>query len=269
MSHPRAIPACTPACSSAEMPPSPQLHLSFELDSRGSTILRVKAQQPPWRVVRGFDAPSGEKLAHLHNMSGGILDTDALDWRVDVATGRASTAHFHRRNSRVSQPVAPIAWLPSTRRDRIGRRRRISNTCRTSSSLSQVRDSNRALRIELARGASLIWWDMIAPGRDASGEVFGYESLTSTFEVSADWRAGGGGALEHCAARRAPWIPSRGSGPSAISHPATCARRARARRIGARSNRTCALSRIAAPATMYHGELLRFGRTAWWSAASL
>src|SRR5580658_7687629 len=66
---------------------SSTLHLSFELNAPGATILRVKQQQPPWRVIRGFEAPSGELLAHVHNLSGGILDTDSLNWRIDVAAG--------------------------------------------------------------------------------------------------------------------------------------------------------------------------------------
>src|SRR5580693_3531424 len=60
------------------------LHLDFEADNTGRTILRVQQQQPPWRVVRGFHTPSGETLAHVHNLSGGILDTDCLSWQVDV-----------------------------------------------------------------------------------------------------------------------------------------------------------------------------------------
>ena len=64
-----------------------RLHLSFEAAESGATILRVKQQQPPWRVVRGFRAPSGETLAHVHNLSGGILDSDALDLQIDLCSG--------------------------------------------------------------------------------------------------------------------------------------------------------------------------------------
>src|SRR5579871_468704 len=63
------------------------LHLSFERGGSGETALRVTRQTPPWRVVRGFRTPSGETLAHVHNVSGGILDTDSLACRIDVAAG--------------------------------------------------------------------------------------------------------------------------------------------------------------------------------------
>jgi urease accessory protein len=165
------------------MRPSAQLHLSFELDTRGATILRVRTQQPPWRVVRGFDAPSGEKLAHVHNVSGGVLDTDALEWRADVGPGAqaqlTSTGATRVYRSRSSDLVATqraevtvgeeayFEYLPDQLIPFAGSR------------------FEQSARIDLARGASLIWWDMIAPGRDASGELFGYESLSSTFELRA------------------------------------------------------------------------------------
>ena len=39
--------------------------------------------------------------------------------------------------------------------------------------------------VELEDGASLIWWDMVAPGREASGEVFRYESLAGSLDLIA------------------------------------------------------------------------------------
>ncbi|MGD0298516.1 MAG: urease accessory protein UreD [Bryobacteraceae bacterium] len=160
-----------------------QLHLLFELDKRGSTILRVKTQRPPWRVVRGFDAPSGERLAHIHNVSGGILDSDALEWRVEVGPGAqaqltstgATRVYRSRARNRVATQRAIVTlgedayfeYLPDQLIPFAGSR------------------FEQSTRIELARGASLIWWELIAPGRDASGELFGYESLASTFSVCA------------------------------------------------------------------------------------
>jgi urease accessory protein len=162
----------------------PGLHLSFESTAQGPTVLRVKQQQPPWRVVRGFQTPSGETLAHVHNVSGGILDTDSLDWRLDV------------------QPYAR-AQVTSTGATRIYRSRssgRIAKQCGVvtigeGGYLEYLPDQlipfagsrfEQNTRVELSRGASLIWWDRIAPGREASGEVFRFESLASSFELVAD-----------------------------------------------------------------------------------
>ncbi len=159
-----------------------RLHLAFEQDSRDATILRVKAQEPPWRVVRGFDAASGERLAHLHNVSGGILDTDSLEWLVEVAprarvqitsTG-ATRVHRSRSRDRIARQSAVVKvgedgyleYLPDQLIPFAG--------CRF----------EQTVRIELDSGASLIWWDVVAPGREASGEVFRYESLASSFELA-------------------------------------------------------------------------------------
>ena len=171
---------------------SAKLHLSFELGARGSTILRVKEQQPPWRVVRGFDTPSGERLAHVHNVSGGILDTDSLEWRVDVGPGAraqltstgATRVYRSRASDHIATQLAAITvaedgyfeYLPDQLIPFAGSR------------------FEQTTRVELRPRASLICWDVTAPGRDASGEEFRYHSLSSSFELSA---AGEPFAIEH------------------------------------------------------------------------
>jgi urease accessory protein len=166
------------------MTPSSNLHLSFEATDVGATILRVKQQQPPWRVVRGFPAPTGETLAHVHNLSGGILDTDALSWQVDVGphaqaqvTSTGATRVYRSRSpgSRASQCMrvsiasdAYLEYLPDQLIPFAGSR------------------FDQKTRVEIERGGSLIWCDRVAPGREASDEIFRFESLTSDFELMAD-----------------------------------------------------------------------------------
>jgi len=159
------------------------LHLSFETVEAGSTILRVKQQQPPWRVVRGFPAPSGETLAHVHNLSGGILDRDSLDVRIDLGAGAqaqvTSTGATRIYRSRSPEGIASqrtrvsiaaggyLEYLPDQLIPYAGSR------------------FEQTARVELESGASLIWWDRIAPGREASGESFQFHSLASQFEIVA------------------------------------------------------------------------------------
>jgi urease accessory protein len=147
-------------------------------------MLRVKQQQPPWRVVRGFRAPSGETLAHVHNVSGGILDTDSLSWQLDVgpraqaqvtSTGATRVYRSRSAESRASQSVrvsiasdAYLEYLPDQLIPFAGSR------------------FDQTARIEMERGASLIWWDRVAPGREASDEIFRFVELTSLFELIAD-----------------------------------------------------------------------------------
>jgi len=165
------------------MPDSSTLHLSFERSTGSETLVRVKQQQPPWRVVRGFQAPSGEALVHIHNVSGGILDTDSLFLRIDVARGAQ-------------------AQLTTTGATRVYRSRSVQQTSSQRAEIS-VGDSGyleyvpdplipfagsrlrQTTAIDLQERASFIWWERIAPGREASGESFGYESLCSRFEVTA------------------------------------------------------------------------------------
>jgi urease accessory protein len=45
---------------------------------------------------------------------------------------------------------------------------------------------DQTARVEIAPGGSLIWWDRVAPGREACDEIFRFESLTSQFELIAD-----------------------------------------------------------------------------------
>src|ERR1700744_1063075 len=96
------------------MPKSSHLHLTFETNDRRGTILRVRAQQPPWRVCRGFATPSGETLAHVHNVSGGILDSDSLSFQLEVgphaqaqvtSTGATRIYRSRSAHSRASQRV--------------------------------------------------------------------------------------------------------------------------------------------------------------------
>jgi urease accessory protein len=166
------------------MAPPSSLHLSFELNGTGATILRVKQQQPPWRVVRGFRVASGETLAHVHNVSGGILDTDSLFCQVDVgphaqaqitSTGATRVYRSRSAESRASQRMrvsiasgAYLEYLPDQLIPFAGSR------------------FEQTARVEIEQGGSLIWWDRVAPGREASDEVFRFEELTSDFELIAD-----------------------------------------------------------------------------------
>lgn len=165
------------------MPAPSKLQLSFEMAEAGATILRVKQQQPPWRVIRGFQVASGETLAHLHNLSGGILDRDALHCEIELGehslaqvTSTGATRIYRSRSSegQASQHTdvrigagAYLEYLPDQLIPFAGSR------------------FAQKVHVELDHGASLIWWDRIAPGREASGEVFRFDSLTSDFELSA------------------------------------------------------------------------------------
>ena len=165
------------------MPATSILHLSFELGTNGATILRVKRQEPPWKIIRGFQVPSGETLTHLHNISGGILDGDSLECRIDVAPGAqaqvtttgATRVYRSRSKQRTAsqrsivtvRPRAYLEYLPDQLIPFAGAR------------------FEQSAEVELEDGASLIWWDKVAPGREASGEIFRYESVAASLDLIA------------------------------------------------------------------------------------
>jgi urease accessory protein len=160
------------------------LHLSFEAAAQNGTILRVRRQQPPWRVLRGFAAPSGELLAHVHNVSGGVFDTDTLDCRIDVGaealaqvTSTGATRLYRSRSADRS--------ASQTMRVSVGDNGYLEYLPDQTIPFAGSRFEQRT-RIELHRGASLIWWERIAPGREASGEIFQFDSFASDFEIRAE-----------------------------------------------------------------------------------
>ncbi len=159
------------------------LHLFFETARQGDTILRVKQQQPPWRVVRGFQAPSGELLAHVHNVSGGVFDTDSLQCCIDVGAG-AQAQVTSTGATRVYRSRSPERSASQRIEVRIGEAGYFEYLPDQVIPYAGSRFEQTAC-IELDRGASLIWWDRIAPGREASGEVFHFESLASSIEIRA------------------------------------------------------------------------------------
>ncbi len=126
---------------------------------------------------------------HLHNVSGGVLSGDQLELRATLlprarvqmtttgatriyrrrgamADGRREshcTAHFDIGEDGLLE-LLPDAIIPYG-----------------GSAFSQKTSMN------LAPGATLFWWETLAPGREASGEIFRYEQLRMETEI----RAGG------------------------------------------------------------------------------
>jgi urease accessory protein len=161
-----------------------KLELRFETDGHRSRM-RVGAQEPPWRVIRAFSQPNGACLAHLHNVSGGILAGDRLALDVQVC------------------PRA-VAQLTSTGATRLYRHRaggadstqEISITVGENGLLEYLPDMLIPFRgsrhhqqtlVILEKGATFLSWEMVAPGRHAMGEQFAFDRLQiSTRVQSAD-----------------------------------------------------------------------------------
>jgi urease accessory protein len=156
------------------------LSLRFE-DSDGQTVLRLKNQQPPWRVIRAFPNAGGETLAHLHNVSGGVLDRDDLVLQVDVGpSARAQITTTGATRIYRSRSVDAVS------------RQRTEVTVGECGLLEYLPDAlipygrsrfEQSTTIDLNEGATLFWWETIAPGREAAGEVFDYHALSSSLDL--------------------------------------------------------------------------------------
>ncbi len=162
-----------------------KLDLGFEVDqTTGATRFKVFAQQPPLRVVRAFEIAGGGSLVHLHNLSGGVLGGDHLELKIAVGPGAQ-------------------AQLTSTSATRLYRSR---NAELTATQFTEVKVGEGGLleflgeplipfaasryrqqtKIELAPGAGLFWWETVAPGREAKGELFEYELFQSYLDITTE-----------------------------------------------------------------------------------
>ncbi len=158
------------------------LRFHYQAEQR-KTTLEIAAQTPPLRVIRAFHLPDGSALAHLHNISGGVLGGDALSIHVSVGknaraqltTPGATRIYQHRPNlpdasqqTRVEVETGGVLeYLPDPLIPFAGCRYRQST------------------HIQLAPDAGIFWWETIAPGREAYGERFGYERLEMALEINA------------------------------------------------------------------------------------
>jgi urease accessory protein len=162
-----------------------QGRLSLEFTQRQSaTVVLIQEQQPPWKVVRGFRNELGHNLTHLHNTSGGVLTEDELFLSFKVGAGSS-------------------AQVTTTGATRVYRRRHQTGTARCSTSiqvevgatLEYLPDAlipfagssyHQDTRITLQPTATLFWWEIVSPGREASGERFAYDSLRLDSQITSD-----------------------------------------------------------------------------------
>ncbi len=161
-----------------------KLDLDFALDPfNGRTILANSHQDPPLKVVRAFTLQDGSALAHLHNVSGGLLGGDSIGLSVRVGAGASvqltttgATRIYRPRESAV--PVSQVSEIT------VGESALLEYVPDAIIPFAGARYSQRTT-IQLAAGAGLFWWEILAPGREARGEIFEYESVEMKSDVLA------------------------------------------------------------------------------------
>ncbi len=152
------------------------LCLDFERDPlTRQTVLAASHQEAPLRVLRAFTLEDGTALVHLHNVSGGLLGGDrlALRVRLDAGSNAQLTTTGATRLYRPRQE-APVTFQANE--ITVGEDALLEYLPDQLIPFAGARFSQRT-SIRLARGAGLFWWEVLAPGREARGEIFEYASV--------------------------------------------------------------------------------------------
>jgi len=175
---------------SAILAPS-RVRASLELDfardaATGRTVLASSAQEPPLRVVRAFPLADGSVLAHLHNVSGGLLGGDRLTLSVKIGAG-TNVQLTTTGATRVYRPRAGASDTTQTNEIRVAENALLEYVPDPLIPFAGARYVQRT-SIHLAPGAGLFWWEIVAPGREARGEVFKYGRVEMRTDLIADGR---------------------------------------------------------------------------------
>lgn len=126
-------------------------------------------------MLRAFAGATGQALVHLNNSSGGILGGDRLDLRVRLSPG-ARAQITTTGATRVYRPRAGVAQAHSAAHFELAQ----------DSLLELLPDAlipyagsrfAQSTTFSLAAGATLFCWEVVAPGREASGEIFAFDQM--------------------------------------------------------------------------------------------
>jgi urease accessory protein len=164
------------------------LDLDFEFDARSaSTIMSRNAQKLPLRVVRSFRLGDGSALVHLHNVSGGLLGGDSLSISANVGGGAC-----------VQVTTTGATRVYRSKGDRVATTQFNRFSVAENGLLEYVPDAIipyakaqfcQETTIDLAAGAGLFCWEVLAPGRSARGEVFEYECVNLKTDLRGQGRS--------------------------------------------------------------------------------
>jgi urease accessory protein len=161
-----------------------ELQLRFAYHKhRQRTDLISSAQRMPLQVIRAFPLDDSGALVHVHNLSGGVLGGDQLSMNVEVG----NAAHVQLTTTSATRLYRHRAHLPPARQTN-------HLAVKEDALLEYLPDQlipfagsryQQHTLIELAEGASLFWWEVVAPGRVAKDELFEYDLLSMKTEIRA------------------------------------------------------------------------------------
>ena len=160
------------------------LELDFEFaPAAGRTVLASSREQAPLKVVRAFALEDGSAMAHLHNVSGGVLAGDRLELRAHIGAA-ASVQLTTTGATRIYRPRAEAPDAIQINQISVGDNALLEYVPDAIIPFAGARFRQRT-SIHLAPGAGLFWWEILAPGREAHGELFAYQRVQLQMEISA------------------------------------------------------------------------------------
>lgn len=166
-----------------------QVRAGLELEFRnaaGVTELARSVHQAPLQMVRSFPLADGSTLAHLHNVSGGLLGGDELSLQVRVGESAqvmlTSTGATRIYRARFDAPAAKQSNEVNVARGGL-----LEYVPDQIIPFAGARFSQRTT-VRLAEDAGLFWWEVLAPGREAHGEQFAYEQVDTRMDIVSQGR---------------------------------------------------------------------------------
>jgi len=158
------------------------LNLNFEYDAAtGTAVLKASSQEPPLKVVRAFIVEDGSALVHVHNVSGGLLGGDQLAMSLEIG-----------ESARVQVTTTGATRIYRSRADAVSGTQRLDVRVGQNACLEYLPDPlipfagsrfTQRTTIHLDAGAGLFWWEVLAPGREARGELFAYDAVEMKTDI--------------------------------------------------------------------------------------
>ncbi len=149
-------------------------------------MLAASRQEPPLQVVRAFETPDGSALVHLLNVSGGLLGGDRL--KVEVRVGAGACAQVTTTGAtRLYRPRSEAPATVQVNDFTVEENALLEYVPDPLIPFARARFCQQSV-IRLGKEAGLFWWEIVAPGREARGELFEYERVELEAEIQVRGR---------------------------------------------------------------------------------
>lgn len=161
--------------------------LSMKFENRGQkTVLIDCFQRPPLRASRPLyfnAARPSEATVYMVETSGGLLAGDRNDFTVDVEEG-AEVCLIPQSATKI-YPAFNGMWSTQNITVNIGPKARLTWKIEPVIPFERAKFNGDTV-INMANDSTLLWGEILAPGRLSHGEKFDYEHVRTNFQVWKD-----------------------------------------------------------------------------------